>query len=123
MFDATRFVNDYDYGMELILEVDGSAAGYRSFYIPWALVEQGKVLRYYMTLLTGPESEDTADNRTRREKEAEAIRAYAEGKIKPYVLFQSSQQLCFTVNASRCIWLETPLQLRRLELHFCVDFP
>ena len=27
------------------------------------------------------------------------------------------------LNSGRCIWLETPLQLRRLELHLCVDFP
>ena len=84
VFDATGFVNHYDYGMELILEVDASAAGYRSFYIPWALVGQGKVLRYYLTLLTGPEGEGVADNRTRQEKETEALRANADGKTKPY---------------------------------------
>ncbi len=84
VFDATAFVNDYNYGMELILEVDASAAGYRSFYIPWALVGQGKVLRYYLTLLTGPEAEGVADNRTRQEKEDDALRANAEGETKPY---------------------------------------
>ena len=27
------------------------------------------------------------------------------------------------LNSPRYVWLETPLQLRRLEWHFCVDFP
>ena len=84
VFDGSRFINHYDYGIQLSLEVDASAAGYRSFYIPWALVGKSRVLRYYLTLLTGPEAEGGADDRTRQEKEAEALRANAEGKTKPY---------------------------------------
>ena len=72
VFDATKFVNDYDYGMELIIDVDASAAGYRSFYIPWALVTQGTPLIYDLTPLTGPVTE------------GEAVQTNAEGSVKPY---------------------------------------
>ena len=72
VFDATKFVNDYDYGMELVIEVDASAVGYRSFYIPWALVTQGTPLIYDLTPLTGPVTE------------GEAVQTNAEGSVKPY---------------------------------------
>ena len=72
VFDATKFVNDYDYGMELIIEVDASAAGYRGFYIPWALVTQGTPIVYQLTPLTGPVTE------------GEAVQTNAEGSVKPY---------------------------------------
>ena len=41
VFSANDFVCDYDMEMELSLTVDGSAVGYRSFYIPWLTMKRG----------------------------------------------------------------------------------
>ena len=40
-FDANDFVCNYDKEMEISLEVDGSAQGYRSFSIPWLIIKRG----------------------------------------------------------------------------------
>ena len=55
VFDANYFVTDEDQEMEISLEVDASAQGYRSFYIPWVLMSRGSVRRETLVLLTGPE--------------------------------------------------------------------
>ena len=84
VFDANNYVNDFDYTMELSIEADASAQGYRSFYIPWTIVDRGSVRRETLILLTGPETKAVQSNATKAEKEALAVNAAAEGKVKPY---------------------------------------
>lgn len=56
VFNANDFVCDYDKEMEISLEVDASAQGYRSFYIPWTIMKRGGKRTETLTLLTGPET-------------------------------------------------------------------
>ena len=85
VFDASNYVNDFDFTMELSIEADASGVGYRSFYIPWTIMPQGFVRRETLVLLTGPEAKAEKANGTRAEKEARAIADAAEGKVKPYI--------------------------------------
>ena len=84
VFNANDFNCDYDKEMELSLEVDASAQGYRSFYIPWLLLKRGGVYRQTLTLLTGPEAE-AADSGETQEARRQASFAASDSGFKPYV--------------------------------------
>ena len=61
VFNANDFVCDFDKEMEISLEVDASAQGYRSFCIPWLIVKRGGSRTETLTPLTGPEEQTNAN--------------------------------------------------------------
>ena len=85
VFNANDFNCDYDKEMELSLEVDASAQGYRSFYIPWLLMKRGGVYRQTLTLLTGPEEKALYSAETGEANERQALFAASSSDFKPYV--------------------------------------
>ena len=85
VFNANDFSCDYDKEMELSLEVDASAQGYRSFYIPWLLMKRGGMYRQTLTPLTEPEPEAAYSTETREEKAQRALLAASNSDFEPYV--------------------------------------
>lgn len=84
VFNANRFVGDEDQEMEISLEVDASAQGYRSFYIPWTIITRGGVRRETLVLLTGPETADAASNGAEA-WETKALSAANDSAALPYI--------------------------------------
>ena len=84
VFDANYFVSDEDQEMEISLEVDASAQGYRSFYIPWALMSRGGVRRETLVLLSGPVKKD--ENATEAHpREEQSLLTAANAASRPYI--------------------------------------
>ena len=59
-FNTKDFVCDSDQEMELALTVDGTALGYRKFYIPWMIMRQGGHRTETLKLLSDPDEGETA---------------------------------------------------------------
>ena len=53
-FNANDFVSNYDKEMELSMEVDASAAGYRSFSVPWFILKRGGHRDEYLKPMAKP---------------------------------------------------------------------
>lgn len=62
-FDANDFVCNYDKEMEISLEVDGSAQGYRSFSIPWLTIKRGGHRDEHLVPLNGGASQANGSGR------------------------------------------------------------
>lgn len=58
-FNANDFVSNYDKEMELSLEVDASAVGYRSFFIPWLILKRGGHRDEHRVPLSGTDGSQT----------------------------------------------------------------
>ena len=85
VFNANDFVCDYDKEMEISLEVDASAQGYRSFYIPWTIMKRGGKRTETLTLLTGPETKANYEAKSVEEKANQALFAAKAADAKPYI--------------------------------------
>lgn len=85
VFSCSDFVCDFEQEMQLEITVDGTAQGYRSFYIPWALMKQGAHRTEILTRLDEPASgvRETAANSASAEPVANSSAAAA--PIAPYV--------------------------------------
>ena len=69
-FNANDFVSNYDKEIEISLEVDASAQGYRSFSIPWLVVKRGGHRDEHLVPLSG----------------SGTVTPKAAGGVKPYIV-------------------------------------
>ena len=83
--DVTDFVTNWDKEMEVSIEVDAAAQGYRSFYIPWTIIKRGGKQTHVLTLLTGAETVEPVAPPARHIDPGPIWREANSNDAKPYI--------------------------------------